>query len=180
MPIKPENRARYPRNWKAEIRPQILERDGHRCEGSPAYPDCRAANYQPHPATGSKVVLTIAHLDHVPENCDPANLRAWCQRCHNTYDQAHRRRKPLPGCADLHALAGGRTLQLKKSRRRDFSAQTCTHWREAAPMDSTSALAAGLEALHPRPLTQAELAALAWAHWYAEALRRIERPRAKP
>ena len=24
-----------------------------------------------------KIVLTIAHLDHTPENCDPANLRAW-------------------------------------------------------------------------------------------------------
>ena len=21
-----------------------------------------------------------------PENCDPSNLKAWCQRCHNTYD----------------------------------------------------------------------------------------------
>ena len=39
-----------------------------------------------HPVTGSKVVLTIAHLDHTPENCDDENLRAWCQRCHLTYD----------------------------------------------------------------------------------------------
>ena len=38
---------------------------------------------------------------------DPANLRAWCQRCHNTYDQAHRRRKPLPGCEHLDLLANG-------------------------------------------------------------------------
>jgi len=29
---------------------------------------------------GAKVVLTVAHLGHTPENCDPANLRAWCQR----------------------------------------------------------------------------------------------------
>jgi hypothetical protein len=36
------------------------------------------------------VVLTIAHLDHIPENCDFDNLRAWCQRCHNTYDAAQR------------------------------------------------------------------------------------------
>jgi hypothetical protein len=33
-----------------------------------------------------RVVLTVAHLDHQPEHCDPANLRAWCQRCHNAYD----------------------------------------------------------------------------------------------
>lgn len=39
-----------------------------------------------------EIVLTIAHLDHQPENCDPDNLRAWCQRCHNRYDAPHRRR----------------------------------------------------------------------------------------
>jgi hypothetical protein len=32
------------------------------------------------------IVLTIAHLDHNPENCAPANLRAFCQRCHLRYD----------------------------------------------------------------------------------------------
>ena len=88
MPIKPENRGRYPANWKAEIRPSILARAGNRCEGSPKYPDCRAANGEPHPVTGSRVVLTVAHLDHTPENCAPENLRAWCQRCHTTYDAA--------------------------------------------------------------------------------------------
>lgn len=36
-----------------------------------------------------EVVLTIAHLDHVPEHCDDANLRAWCQRCHLHYDRHH-------------------------------------------------------------------------------------------
>lgn len=90
MPIRPENRQRYPAEWTT-IRAGILERAGHRCEGSPVYSDCRAENGEPHPVTGSTVVLTIAHLDHQPENCDPANLRAWCQRCHNTYDAAHRR-----------------------------------------------------------------------------------------
>lgn len=88
MPIKPENRARYPKNWRA-IRAEILERAGHSCEGSPDYPDCRVANYSTHPDTGSRVVLTIAHLDHTPENCDRENLRAWCQRCHLNYDKPH-------------------------------------------------------------------------------------------
>lgn len=90
MPIRPENRGRYPTAWK-QIRSEILERAEHRCEGSPEFPDCRAANYEPHPITGSKVVLTIAHLDHTPENCEPDNLRAWCQRCHLTYDAGHHR-----------------------------------------------------------------------------------------
>jgi hypothetical protein len=88
MPIKPENRARYPKNW-GHIRDSILIRADYRCEGSPLYPDCRARNGAEHPVTGSKVVLTIAHLDHVPENCDDSNLRAWCQRCHLAYDHDH-------------------------------------------------------------------------------------------
>lgn len=89
MPIRAENRHRYPSDWKT-IRAAILARAGNRCEGSPLWPDCRAENGLPHPVTGSRVVLTIAHLDHTPENCDPANLRAWCQRCHNAYDAAMR------------------------------------------------------------------------------------------
>lgn len=83
MPILPENRKRYPANWK-EIREQILDRAGHRCE------TCGAENYSSHMLTGSRVVLTIAHLDHVPEHCEPENLRALCQKCHNRYDREHR------------------------------------------------------------------------------------------
>lgn len=90
MPIRPENRARYPKDWKV-ISLSVREAAGWRCEGSPAYPDCRAANGDPHPVTGSKVVLTVAHLDHRPERCERENLKAWCQRCHNTYDMAMRR-----------------------------------------------------------------------------------------
>ena len=36
-----------------------------------------------------KIVLTIAHLDHTPENCADDNLRAWCQRHHLAYDAEH-------------------------------------------------------------------------------------------
>ena len=88
MPIKPENRARYPRNWR-EITARVRERSGDRCEGSPAYPECRVANADTHPETGSLVVLTVGHLDHTPENCALENLRHWCQRCHLTYDAKH-------------------------------------------------------------------------------------------
>lgn len=89
-----------PPAWSA-LRAAVLERAGGRCEGSPAWPDCRAANREPHPVTGSRVVLTIGHLDHDPTNSDPANLRAWCQRCHNTYDAAFRRRR-LDGLTWTH------------------------------------------------------------------------------
>lgn len=118
MPIKPENRARYPRDWK-QIRASILERAGHCCERckvpnreriargegrdegtymtndaevydadtGESLGQCRMSDY-----TVSRmvdIVLTIAHLDHTPENCDPSNLQALCQRCHLKLDQAH-------------------------------------------------------------------------------------------
>lgn len=52
MPIKPENRARYPADWKLRSRFVRLVRARGRCEW------CGAVNGQPHPVTGSKVVLT--------------------------------------------------------------------------------------------------------------------------
>lgn len=86
MPIRAEQRALYPREW-----PQIskaIRRDRARwaCEGIPPAGPCGAVNGLAHPITGSKVVLTVAHLDHDPTNNDPENLRALCQRCHNRYD----------------------------------------------------------------------------------------------
>lgn len=85
MPIKPENRDRYPKNWDA-IRQKVLERANNRCEW------CGAENHKPHPVTGSLVVLTVMHLDHTPENCSLDNLRAACQLCHNRYDTEHRKK----------------------------------------------------------------------------------------
>jgi glyoxylase-like metal-dependent hydrolase (beta-lactamase superfamily II) len=115
MPIRPENRARYPKHWKAVVA-QVRERSGNCCEGSPAFPDCRV----PHGVVGyrdagrwvqlgvsiddaglaidaaiedgfkvTRIVLTTGHLDHLPEHCDLTNLRHWCQRCHLHYDRQH-------------------------------------------------------------------------------------------
>lgn len=128
MPIKAENRARYPRDWP-EIRRRILARASHRCE----HPGCSAVHatlgywlqrggrwqWVPLPralhdagvdapctiasSEGPlkiiRIVLTIAHLDHQPENCDAANLRALCQRHHLAYDQAHHRATAIATCA---------------------------------------------------------------------------------
>ena len=102
MPIKPENRKRYPKDWKA-IRAAILERANHRCEqcgiqhhvwrnretGQWTSDDMRAETWSMDGEHVSWIVLTIAHLDHTPENCDPDNLRAWCQCCHLRYDHTH-------------------------------------------------------------------------------------------
>jgi 5-methylcytosine-specific restriction endonuclease McrA len=96
MPIRPENKARYPKDWK-QISLRIRERAGQKCE------DCGVPNHmwvERHkdgtwslcqPCDGVEIVLTVAHLDHTPENCADENLRAWCQRCHNRYDAPMRR-----------------------------------------------------------------------------------------
>lgn len=112
MPIRPENRTRYPANWR-EIRDQVLERAGHCCEWDGCGVANHAVGYWNGPrfvqicmkgehdsldveaaelADGEKVieiVLTVAHLDHTPEHCDLDNLRAWCQRHHLAYDADH-------------------------------------------------------------------------------------------
>ena len=94
MPIRPENAARYPENWDA-ISLRIKERAGWRCE---CLGECgrgthegRCTNEQRKPAygSGSRVVLTTAHLDHTPEHCGDDNLRAMCQGCHLHYDREH-------------------------------------------------------------------------------------------
>lgn len=83
-------KALYPADWRAianGVKDARADEDGvWRCEGSPAYPDCRARHGEPHPVTGSTVIITVAHLNHDPADCRPEVLRSWCQRCHNTYD----------------------------------------------------------------------------------------------
>jgi hypothetical protein len=94
MPIRPENRDRYPEDWDA-ISAAIRHRAGDRCE---CEGECgrrthagRCPNRQGQPAygTGSIVVLTTAHLDHTPENCAGDNLKSMCQGCHLHYDRPH-------------------------------------------------------------------------------------------
>lgn len=71
----------YPPNWKTEIRPAVLARANNRCE------NCGIENYSL-TKSGSKVVLTIAHLDHDKHNHEVRldRLKALCQRCHLKYD----------------------------------------------------------------------------------------------
>lgn len=120
MPIRPENAARYPKNWRTELVPAARARSGDRCEcagqcglshaaadeinAEPAR--CRAVNGQPHPTTGSKVVLTLAHMHGEPlESQDIGRMFHACQQCHNRYD-APERRKGIKARARAKRAAG--------------------------------------------------------------------------
>lgn len=108
-PIRPSERHRYPPEWPA-IRARILTRadgrceflcaDGSRCNApdlelifrdkanlerwrTPHGGDCGGVDPD---ARGVKVVLTIAHLNHQPEDCRDENLKAGCQLHHLRHD----------------------------------------------------------------------------------------------
>jgi len=84
-------RELYPDDWE-EISLRIRARAQGKCEW------CGAENGKPHPITGSKVMLTVAHLG-APKpdgsagdkrdklDCRDENLAALCQRCHLNYDR---------------------------------------------------------------------------------------------
>lgn len=80
--MSPFDRSSYPPDWDV-IALSVKERAGWRCEW------CGAEHGKPHPVTGSRVVLTTAHVhDQNPMNCAPGNLAALCQRCHLNHDRA--------------------------------------------------------------------------------------------
>jgi hypothetical protein len=94
MPIKPENRLKYPKDWTQISQRIRFGRAQGRCEclgecGRGHAERCGATNGQPHPETGSRVILTVAHLDH-DHSADESRLRAFCQACHLAYDAAER------------------------------------------------------------------------------------------
>lgn len=82
MPI---NYKDYHPKWTLIVR-LIRKRSENKCEGSPKYPQCTAINGELHPITGSKVVLSTAHMDHDKNNNRFSNLKHLCQRCHLNHD----------------------------------------------------------------------------------------------
>ena len=88
MPI---DYSKYPPNWKTEIRPAILKRAGNRCEfcGLPngiIVHRRKETSYGDDKITCTKIVLTVAHLNHDVTDSRPENLAALCQKCHLAYD----------------------------------------------------------------------------------------------
>lgn len=116
MPIRPAMRDRYPANWP-ELSRSVREEAGQKCERCKApngqtiargagtdagtymlehgevFDDqtgerrgtARGSEYEVKRWT--RVVLTVAHVDHDPSNNARSNLRAWCQKCHLEHDR---------------------------------------------------------------------------------------------
>lgn len=72
----------YHPKWHLISRLIRFKRAKNRCEW------CGAENYKPHPVTGSKVILTVAHIDRDKDNNKFDNLAALCQRCHLNHDRS--------------------------------------------------------------------------------------------
>ena len=112
MPISPDNRKRYPKDWP-EISHRIRfvrglgqcectgecgvnhnrEWTEKRLELSDFHADrCPARHGELHPITRGKVVLTTAHLPgREIEQCEDGDLKGMCQRCHNRMDAPSRK-----------------------------------------------------------------------------------------
>lgn len=107
----PMNRKLYPKNWDTIARTIKTETNWH-CESCDR--PCRTPGETDHDLIDrlsptpwgrdlfdevmddehglvqvpklTRFTLTVAHLDHIPENCDRTNLKAWCTVCHCRYD----------------------------------------------------------------------------------------------
>lgn len=102
MPLKPEQAARYPKDWKTISASIRFDRAKGRCEctgecglhkDNPGPRRCTELHGNPAKWAKGKVILTVAHLDAEGGPCDcpdpcgkPNHLKAMCQRCHLRYD----------------------------------------------------------------------------------------------
>lgn len=78
MPI--DYREYHPK-WKLISRLIRYRRANNHCEW------CGVENGSKNPITQSKIVLTVAHIDHNKRNNRFANLAALCQKCHLNHDR---------------------------------------------------------------------------------------------
>jgi len=103
----PVNYLHYHPDWKDRIRPEVLKRANYKCQF------CSVPNRAEivRDAEGNwtqvdevvrawakrnqkkiiKIVLTVAHLNHLVIDNRPENLKALCQKCHINHDRDHKR-----------------------------------------------------------------------------------------
>lgn len=79
----PMERERYPDNWEMIAR-AVKDSAGWRCRICGK--QCRKPGM---PFDTHKNTLTVAHLNHMPEDVRPENLMAMCAPCHLRYDAKH-------------------------------------------------------------------------------------------
>ena len=79
----PMERERYPADWERIARAK-KEATGWRCERCGK--QCRKPG---EPFDTHRNTLTVAHLNHTPEDVRPENLCAMCAPCHLRYDAQH-------------------------------------------------------------------------------------------
>lgn len=79
----PMDKKRYPKNWK-DISLKIKQDAGWICQECGK--QCRkpGEKFDTHKRT-----LTVAHLNHIPEDIRNDNLKALCAPCHLRYDAKH-------------------------------------------------------------------------------------------
>lgn len=111
MPIRPEMKDRYPKDWKLRSKFVRFVRGKGLCEncGAPHglivirtgegtewrhtnMADLCALQAGEDVPGAVKIILTTAHVyDHRPEAASLLNLAGWCQLCHNRHDNKMRR-----------------------------------------------------------------------------------------
>lgn len=79
----PMERERYPDDWE-QIAHMIKQNAEWKCEVCGK--QCRLPG---EPFDTHKRTLTVAHLNHMPEDVRPENLKAMCAPCHLRYDAKH-------------------------------------------------------------------------------------------
>ena len=88
LKLKKDHAARdvrrgYPLDWPIRSWFVRVIRARNRCEW------CGARKGEPHPVTGSRVIIGTAHVyDRTPAAASLLNLAALCQRCHLNHDRA--------------------------------------------------------------------------------------------
>jgi 5-methylcytosine-specific restriction endonuclease McrA len=87
----PLDKTKYPPDWPSISSRIRFTRAHNRCEL------CGAENYKPHPLTGKKVVLTVAHLNRDTTDNRDENLKALCQSCHLNHDRGDNNKRKRYG-----------------------------------------------------------------------------------
>ena len=115
----PMEKHRYPANWK-EIATAVKDAAGWKCE------ECGKQCRKPgEPLDTHRRTLTVHHIDHVPENCDPSNLIALCAPCHLKADKEHHAETRRRHTASRNAKRGIGTREAPKDGHSGHENEEC-------------------------------------------------------